>query len=264
MIHLLGVPYDSNSSFLRGASGAPDQIRKMESSGSANPYTESIQLIASSMPYKDLGNLKIQNLNPSDAFEAIRAAVKDIIGINNKLLCLGGDHSVSFPLIDAHTDIYTNLHVLQLDAHADLYENFDGNPYSHASPFARLLEKGRISSLTQLGVRTLNPHQLAQAEKYGVRIVTMKDFYSTRIELPSPLYISLDLDVLDPAFAPGISHHEPGGLSTRELLQVIDTINAEVIGADIVEYNPTRDINDMTAMLAYKLMKEIMAKMVCD
>jgi len=76
------------------------------------------------------------------------------------------------------------------------------------------------------------------------------------------LYISLDLDVLDPAFAPGISHHEPGGLSTRELITIIQSIPVEIIGADIVEYNPVRDVNNMTAMVAYKLMKEIVSKMI--
>lgn len=91
----------------------------------------------------------------------------------------------------------------------------------------------------------------------------MKDFnYDFIKALQAPLYISLDLDVLDPTFAPGISHHEPGGLSTRELITIIQTIPAEIIGADMVEYNPTRNVNNMTAMVAYKLLKELNSKMM--
>ena len=94
-------------------------------------------------------------------------------------------------------------------------------------------------------------------------MIEMKDFDFDFIKnLQAPLYISLDLDVLDPAFAPGISHHEPGGMTTRELIKIIQNIDVEVVGADIVEYNPMRDINNMTAMVAYKLLKEFVAKMV--
>ena len=113
-----------------------------------------------------------------------------------------------------------------MDAHADLYDNFDDNPYSHASPFARLMESGKINSLTQVGIRTFNTHQREQAEKFGVRVIEMKDFgFSFIKDLQAPLYISLDMDVLDPAFAPGISHHEPGGMTTRDLLKIIQSIS---------------------------------------
>ena len=94
-------------------------------------------------------------------------------------------------------------------------------------------------------------------------MIEMKDFnYNFIKTLQSPLYISLDLDVLDPAFAPGISHHEPGGLTTRELINIIQSITVSIVGADIVEYNPMRDINNMTAMVAYKLFKELASKMI--
>ena len=125
------------------------------------------------------------------------------------------------------------------------------------------METGKINSLTQVGIRTLNTHQAEQAKKFNVNVIEMKDFSEDFINtLEGPLYISLDMDVLDPAFAPGISHHEPGGMSTRQLISVIQKIKVPIIGADIVEYNPIRDINNMTAMVAYKLAKELMAKMV--
>ena len=266
-IHLVGIPYDSNSSFLKGPALAPPRIRLMDKDGSANAFSESGLEIIEGITYKDFGDLVFPDTNSEKAFEIIHQNIKKILSENNKennkIISFGGDHSVSFPIIDAFTEKYENLNVLHLDAHADLYENFDDNFYSHASPFARLTEKRKIKSLTQVGIRTFNMHQKKQAEKYGVNVLEMKNFNFDFIKtLKAPLYISLDLDVLDPAFAPGISHHEPGGLSTRELIKIIQNISVEIVGADIVEYNPIRDINNMTAMVAYKLFKELLAKMV--
>ena len=263
MLKLLGIPFDKNSSFLKGPALAPPIIRKMDADGSANRFAEKEICIAENENYYDAGDLDLEHADSAEAFTIIKNAVNTHIQNGDKLICLGGDHSVSYPIIDAHAENYQPLHILHLDAHADLYENFDNNPYSHASPFARLMETGKITSLTQVGIRTLNTHQREQANKYGVNIIEMKDFNLGFIQqLSSPLYLSLDLDVLDPAFAPGISHHEPGGLSTRQLITIIQSISVPIVGADIVEYNPTRDINNTTAMVAYKLFKEIAAKML--
>lgn len=263
MLHLLGIPFDKNSSFLQGPALAPPLIRKMDTDGSANRFAENGMNITINENYIDEGDLDLQNADSAEAFTIIKNAVSHQIQNGDKIICFGGDHSVSYPIVAAHAEHYQSIHILHLDAHADLYENFDDNPYSHASPFARLMETGKISSLTQAGIRTLNIHQREQANKYEVNIIEMKDFNFNFIKnLSSPLYISLDLDVLDPAFAPGISHHEPGGLSTRQLITIIQSINVPIIGADIVEYNPNRDVNNTTAMVAYKLFKEIAAKIL--
>lgn len=260
MVILTGICYDANASFMQGPAQAPAIIRKMETDGSANTWSESGINIEQGVYYTDSGDLHIENLPPAAAFTTIQMHTNDLLMQGNPVLTLGGDHSVSYPVIDAFTNYYDRLHVLHLDAHADLYENFDNNPYSHASPFARLLEKGKIASLTQVGIRTFNAHQRSQAERYGVDIIEMKDFTPGQLlNLKSPLYISLDIDVIDPAFAPGVSHHEPGGMSVRELIHFLQQVHATVAGADIVEYNPLRDINYQTAMVSYKLMKELMA-----
>ena len=178
-----------------------------------------------------------------------------------RLLALGGDHAVSFPLLRGYGD--PGLTVLHLDAHPDLYEELDGDRLSHACPFARTLEEGRIARLVQVGIRTLNPHQRAQAERFGVEMVEMRDWQpGMDLRLTGPLFLSLDLDALDPAFAPGVSHHEPGGFSTREVLQMIQTLPMPLVGADLVEFNPVRDPSGITAALAAKLVKEIVAQML--
>jgi arginase len=112
----------------------------------------------------------------------------------------------------------------------------------------------------QVGIRTANAHCRDQAARFGVETVEMRSFSPERVPIPDgPLYISIDIDALDPAFAPGVSHHEPGGLSVRDILSVIDCVRSPLIGADIVEYNPARDVNGMTAVVAAKLVKEIAA-----
>lgn len=180
-----------------------------------------------------------------------------------KILTLGGDHSITFPIIKAHQTKYPVLDILHIDAHADLYHDFEGDKYSHACPFARIMENGFAAKLVQVGIRTLNTHQAEQAKKYKVEIHEMKNLDLKKIpKFKNPLYISLDMDGFDPAFAPIVSHHEPGGLSSRQVIDLIQSIDTEVIGADIVEYNPERDFQNMTAFLAAKMMKEIIGKMM--
>lgn len=263
MLKLVGIPYDANSSYLRGPALAPKHIRLMDEEGSANKYCEYGKEIIEGQNYKDCGDIEFSEIDAAFAYKKIRETISRELEDGSKLISLGGDHSVSFPIIEAFSEKYSKLNVLHLDAHADLYDNFENNPYSHASPFARLMEKGALNSLTQVGIRTFNNHQKEQANRFGVKVIEMKDFSTDFINsLKSPLYISLDIDVLDPAYAPGISHHEPGGMTTRQLIEIIQNIRVPIIGADIVELNPKRDINNATAMVAYKLFKELASKMI--
>ena len=263
MIKLIGVPFDHNSSFLKGPALAPPRIRLMDTEGSANRFCEHGIEIVEGKNYEDLGDMVFTSDDPKKAYGQIKETMRNVLSVNDKVISLGGDHSVSYPLIEAYSEIYKDLNVLHLDAHGDLYDNYDDNPFSHASPFARLMEKDLINALTQVGIRTLNTHQKEQAVKFKVKIIEMKDFNMNFIDdLEGPLYISLDIDVLDPAFAPGISHHEPGGMTTRDLMSIIQKIKVPIVGADIVELNPNRDVNNMTAMVAYKLFKELASKMI--
>ena len=206
------------------------------------------------------------SLYPDDAaaaFLAIESAVDQTLKLGHPLICLSGDHSVTYPTIKAFHAHYPDLTILHFDAHPDLYDVLDGNRLSHACPFARIMEEQLARRLVQVGIRTINQHQLSQATRFGVEVITMRNldrFSSLKFE--GPLFISLDLDVLDPAFAPGISHYEPGGMSVREVLGCIQGLKVPVVGADIVEYNPTRDLHGQTAMVCAKFLKEIAAAML--
>ena len=255
-IIIQGIKFDEKSSYQKGPKLAPPLIREALNCGSANMYTENVISIENSI-LDDKGDFEI-----SEYFD-IEKITKKHLNSGAKIFTLGGDHSITFPIIKAHNEKYPKLDILHIDAHADLYDNYEGDKYSHACPFARIMENGFAVKLVQVGIRTLNTHQAQQAAKFNVEIHQMKDLdLSTIPTFKNPLYISLDMDGFDPAFAPGVSHHEPGGLSSREVINLIQSMDTEVIGADIVEYNPTRDFQNMTAFLAAKMMKEIIGKMI--
>ena len=201
----------------------------------------------------DLGDWPVAD--DVESFLAIENEICKVTESGALPLVLGGDHAISYPVLRAIHRAHGPVNILHFDAHPDLYHDFEGNPYSHASPFARIMEKGLASRLVQVGIRTLNQGQREQVDRFGVETHEMAslDIDAIGRDFVGPVYISCDIDALDPAFAPGVSHHEPGGLSVRDILGIIQRLPNRIVGADIVEYNPRRDINDMTAMVAAKL-----------
>lgn len=257
-LRLIGAPTDRHSSFLRGAALAPPLIRAALWSDHGNTAAESGAELGVDIRLGDSGDLPLAEADGDDAL--IAAAVAEAAAAGAVPLVLGGDHSITVPVMEALAAAHGPIDILHFDAHPDLYDDFDGNPRSHASPFARIMERGLARRLVQVGLRTLNRHGREQAERFGVEMVEMRRFAAEAVPQPDgPLYISLDLDAFDPAFAPGVSHHEPGGLSVREVLAVLDRVRAPIVGADIVEYNPARDLNGVTAVLAAKLIREVAA-----
>ena len=257
-IRLIGLPTDRNSSYLRGPARAPDAIRAALFSDMGNPAAENGRELGVDIPLLDAGDLPLAEADADDAL--IADAVAEACRAGDVPVLLGGDHAVTYPILQGIARVYGPVAILHIDAHPDLYDELDGNRRSHASPFARIMEDGLAHRLVQVGIRTLNAHQREQAARFGVEIVPMRDFHADAVPLPDgPLYISVDLDGLDPACAPGVSHHEPGGLTVRQLLDLFARVRAPIVGADMVELNPDRDINGMTAAVAAKIVKELCA-----
>ena len=260
-IQLLGVPTDINSSYRRGAAAAPAAIRRAwrRYSEFGNSATECGLEIGTDLQLQDLGDLSIREQAADHAVIADAAAEASRRG---PLLCIGGDHSVTFPIVEGLSRVHGPLNLLHFDAHPDLYDDFVGNPQSHASPFARIMERGLARRLVQVGVRTWNAHNRAQARRFGAEVVEWVDFTPDRVPIPDgPLYVTCDLDALDPAFAPGVSHPEPGGLSVRDIVAVLGRLRIGVVGADVVELNPALDVGDSTSIVAVKLLKELAGAM---
>ena len=255
-VRLIGLPTDVNSSFMRGPAQGPAAIRAALGSDHTSGSAEIGDAFGQDVRWIDGGDLPLCEDNSDPA--RIEAAVAQAIASGEMPFCLGGDHSITFPVMRAVERACGPVDILHFDAHPDLYDRFQDNPHSHASPFARIMEAGLAKRLVQVGIRTLNAHQRQQARRFGVEIALMSDFAPDRIPvLDGPLYISLDLDGLDPSVAPAVSHHEPGGLTVREVVAVLGRQRARVAGADLVEYNPARDIHGMTGTVAAKLVREI-------
>jgi agmatinase len=198
-----------------------------------------------------------------DVNNEIEVAITNLLNSERVPIVLGGDHSITYPIVRALRRVHQKLSLLQFDAHPDLYLEFEGNRYSHACPFARIMEEKLVDQLVQVGIRAMDDHELNQARNFGVKMITMSEWkldYDVRLE--NPVYISFDVDSLDPAFAPGVSHREPGGLSVRDVLEVIQTITVPIVGADIVEFNPRQDPVGLTAPVCAKLAKELAGKML--
>jgi len=256
---LLGIPFDANSSFLRGAAGAPAAIRSAFHSSAGNYWTESGVDLGTKGIFLDGGDLQFS----SEAFSSIEQSVNEVLDRGLRPICLGGDHSITFPILQAVGKRVPGVTIIHFDAHPDLYDELDGNRMSHACPFARIMEEGLVNKLIQVGIRTATGPQREQAKKFGVEMIEMWKLPAfAKMKVAGPMYISFDMDVLDPAFAPGISHREPGGMSVREALAHLNAIEGDIVGVDLVEFNPAQDVSNITALVAAKLVKELLGKMI--
>lgn len=263
MITLLGLPWDGSSSFERGAADAPPRIRAALHSPSSNSFNERGDEVTSPQTLADAGDLDL-SADATEARERIEIAVRNILADADKPLLLGGDHSVTYPILRAFRD-RGPLTVLHFDAHGDIYDHFEGDHYSHACPFARVMEEKLATRLIQVGLRTLTPHQRSQSAKFGTELFgaeRWREVTPVIAAVTGSVYVSLDIDVLEPMLAPGLSHPEPGGLSVRDVLEVLAALRPPVIGADVVEYNPRHDVRDLTARVAAKFVKELVGAML--
>ena len=258
---LIGLPSDAGSSFRRGASAAPHYIRQALASPASNRWSEALVDLEASTTLLDVGDL---DLPPTPAArELIEAGISHVLDRGGRALSLGGDHSVTYPILRALGPRHEGVTLLQLDAHPDLYAEYEGDRFSHACPFARIMEDRLVARLVQIGIRTMTGHQRAQADRFGVEVIDMRAWEAgVRPTVEGPLYVSIDMDVFDPAFAPGVSHREPGGLSARDVLGVLQRLPGPIVGADIVEFNPGEDAMGLTAPLCAKLVKELAGRML--
>lgn len=252
---VIGIGVDSNSSYLKGAAKAPAVVGEHIYHDAANSWTES------GINLRDKDNFCFVGLLRSDP-KNINQYIENIgeMTVREKRypIFVGGDHSITYPLMKGIAKVHKDLTILHIDAHPDLYNAYEGNPMSHACPFARIMEEKLVKRLVQYGIRTITGDQREQIKRFGVETHEMKDWRGIPdLKFDGPVYMSIDMDGLDPSCAPGVSHREPGGLTTREVLSLIHLAGPNLIGGDVVEYNPDCDIDHMTAMTAGRLVREM-------
>jgi agmatinase len=256
-IAIIGIPFDEKSCYLKGASKGPQAIRAASTGKAINPWTELGANLEEELILRDLGDMDVSG-DFFDVFSRIEENILKILERKAVPVVMGGDHSISYPVVKAFARKFKPLDILHFDAHPDLYEEMHGDRYSHACPFARIMEEGLAQNLVQVGIRAATGQQRAKAAEHGVRMIEMKDIKdSLFLEFSNPLYVSFDMDALDPAFAPGVSHHEAGGLSTRQAIDILHALDARIVGLDVVEVNPERDALGITAAAAVKIIKEV-------
>lgn len=258
-VSLLGIPNDENSSYLRGSAEGPPLIRRELLNDAYSLWSETGFDLSDAIV--DQGDSRFTD--GEDSWAIIERDVARCLESGTPLICLGGDHAISHPILRAVRRHHRQLTIVHFDAHCDIYDAYQNNPRSHASPFARIMEEQLTDRLIQVGIRTNNDHHREQARRFGVEVIEAgRCGRPLDFELTTPVYVSLDLDGLDPAFAPGVSHREPGGLSTRQLIDLLHAIDQPIVAADIVEYNPRCDISNLTAVVAAKLLKEVAGMML--
>jgi arginase len=246
---------------MKGPAEAPPLIRRELRSVAYSMWSETGIDLGVAGRLVDHGD--IQFGSAGDPWDLIEQNVGHALESGDPLICLGGDHAITHPIMRAVRRRHPDLTILHIDAHPDIYHAYQGNLRSHTSPFARIMEERLADRLIQVGLRTVNDHHRDQFKRFGVEVIEAARWgRNLRLDVTTPVYISMDIDGLDPAYAPGVSHREPGGPSPRQVIDLIHTIDQPIVAADIVEYNPRCDISNLTAIVAAKLLKEIGGMMV--
>jgi agmatinase len=270
---ILGIPFDSGTSYRSGARFGPRKIR--EASLLLWGYNASMQVKPlEKLNVVDYGDASIVPTSIDRSMEIITSTASEIIQYNTTLISLGGDHSIALPLLRAHAEKYGPLAVIHIDAHLDTWESeFEGRPYSHGTPFRRAIEEGLIrkSEYIQVGIRgpVEDARDYQDAQNLGAYTITADEVHEKGIKvvledirhrIQGKVYVTLDIDSADPAFAPGTGTPEVGGLTSHQLLQLVRGLSElDIVGFDLVEVSPPYDHQDITAILAANLVFEYLS-----
>ena len=274
-VGVLGIPYDLTSSYMPGTRFGPDAIRKATDSERSHSYPLSIgqssanndKALSKRITLEDIGDLEVSLRLPEQAMIDITEAAAKLGEQDSHLLFMGGDHFITYPILKglSRSKPWT-YGLVYLDAHADFYSTYSGHPYSHATTLRRILTDDLIDRVNLLthDLRAALPEQKAELAKIGAILSQSPKSFSKAINKIAmqvdTIYISIDLDVLDPSVAPGVSHPESGGLNMIELAQLLRSCFAtgKVKYVDIVELNPMVDTTGQTAIAARDVVKELL------
>jgi agmatinase len=272
-VAILGVPFDSGVSYRPGARFGPGHIR--ESSRLLRPYNPAADVSPFAVQQvADAGDLGVNPFNIGEAITAVEHGARELLERAPRLLTLGGDHTIALPLLRAVRAVHGPVAVVHFDAHLDTWDTYFGAAYTHGTPFRRAFEEGLLDpeGCLHVGIRgpLYDAGDLVRDAQVGFRAVpaTEIDQLGTRGVIEAiadrvagrPVYVSVDIDVLDPAFAPGTGTPEAGGLTSRELLAVLRSFaNLNLVGADIVEVAPAYDHAQVTGIAAAHVGYELLS-----
>lgn len=272
-VAVMGVPFDSGVSYRSGTRFGPRKIREASLTlWGHNPTmkvtpTETLKVV-------DYGDVSVIPTSIEHTMSAITETAGDVLSAGTTLITLGGDHSITLPLLRAHAKKYGPLSLVHVDAHIDTWEaEFEAVPYSHGTPFRYALREGlvRKGEYIQIGIRgpVSFENDYADAVALGARTLTIHEVFQRGIEsvleevhqrMKGPVYVSIDIDSADPAYAPGTGTPEVGGLTSYQLLQLVRGMyGLDLVGFDLVEVSPPYDHGDITAVLASNIVFEYLS-----
>lgn len=274
-VAVVGVPFDSGVSYRPGARFGPAHIR--QSSRLLRPYNPALDRMPfASQQVIDAGDIDCNPFNIPEALSAIESEVRNLTRDGQRVLTLGGDHTIALPILRALHSRYGPITVVHFDAHLDTWGSYFGMDTTHGTPFRRASEEGLINTSTSVHVGTRGPlysaTDLVEDEQLGFHVISSIELQDHGLAAAlkrlsdrvgdTPIYVSIDIDVLDPAHAPGTGTPEAGGLASRELLAFVRSFaNMDLIGADIVEVAPAYDHAEITGIAAAHVAYELLSAM---
>ena len=272
-IVVAGVPFDTGVSYRPGARFGPNHIR--EASRLLRPYNPALDVSPFELTQvADAGDIAVNPFDIAEAIETVQSAAYDLTADGTRLVTLGGDHTISLPLLRAAAERHGPVALLHFDAHLDTWDTYFGAEFTHGTPFRRAFEEGILDTAALSHVGTRGPlygkKDLDDDHRFGFGIVTSADVYRQGVDEvvaklrdrigDRPLYISIDVDVMDPAHAPGTGTPEAGGVTSRELLEIIrGFVGLNLIGADVVEVAPAYDHAELTGVAASHLAYDLVS-----
>jgi agmatinase len=271
-VAIVGVPFDSGTTYRPGARFGPIAIR--QASRLLRSYHPGLEVHPyAAQQVADAGDIAATPFDIEEAIRQIEAGADEVLGAANHLLCLGGDHTIALPLLRTMNREFGRVALLHFDAHLDTWDTYFGAEYTHGSPFRRAWEEDLLlqDHAMHVGIRgpLFSPDDLVDDERFGFAIVSAMDLEDIGIRGAvdkvrhrlgdAPVYVSVDIDVIDPGLAPGTGTPEAGGLTTREVLGILRGLaGLRIVGADIVEVAPAYDTSEVTSTAASHIAYELL------
>jgi len=256
---IFGAPYDGTSSFRPGSRFAPDKIR--EASYGLETYSPDYNMDIEDLSIGDIGNVEFPFGVKDKVFEKIKNCTANLSKMNKKTLCLGGEHLITFPIIEVLSGAYDNLKLIHMDAHADMRDTYIGEKFSHATVLNNISELIGQENIYHYGIRSGTREEFNKIAKYNN--LNMK--YSELSEKigDDPVYLTIDLDILDTSILPGTGTPEPGGFSFKELSELLLSFRVfNIVGADVVELAPDYDFTGASSIVAAKVVRNTLCTML--
>ena len=273
-IALIGIPYDGGTTYRSGPRFGPRRVR--EQSAIIRPWNPALNI----NPFErfriaDYGDLSINPLSIEDTFQRITAQLDDVLKADARTACVGGDHSILLPILRSIHKRFGPVGLIQFDAHNDTWGGYFGSPHSHGTPVRRAVEEGLLvtKDVLQIGLRgqVYSKDDFDFGREHGFQVVTSEELHRRGVEHVSrylkrlarrPVYVTLDIDVVDPAFAPGTGTPQVGGLSSAQMIELVRSLRGiNIVGCDLVEVSPPYDNGDITSLLGANLLYELICVM---